>query len=137
MATANFQARLERIEKAQMTAPQAKPQSFRTPGAGGVQAVRAKRLRHRRHPVMEHLVSIAFGVVLGCLAGVAWLGLSLEGAPWGPGSDWFGIAYYPTMASLGAAPLLMVISLCVASSRPGFALFSLGYLTGLAVTLLF
>lgn len=136
MATTNFQARLARIQKAQADAPIEKPKSFREPGMAGVQAAMAPRRRRRRHPVMEHLVSIAFGVVLGCLAAVALIGLSMQGAPWGPGTYWHGIAYYPVMASLVAAPVLMIISLMVAGTRPAFALFSLGYVTGIVVTLL-
>ena len=136
MATANFQARLDRIQRAQEDAPIVKPKSFREPGMAGVQAVMAPRRRKRRHPVMEHLVSIAFGVVLGCLAAVAFIGLFMEGAPWGPGTALHGMAYYPIMASLGVAPILMIVSVFVAANRPAFALFSLGYVTGIVVTLL-
>lgn len=136
MATASFQARIERIEKSQAAAPQAKPQNFRTPGMAGVQAVRAPQRRYRRHPIMDHMVAVAFGIVLGCLVSVAFWGLNMQGMPWGPGGPWHNLVYYPIIGSLGAGPLLMLMSVFVAAKRPAFALFSLGYITGIAVTLL-
>jgi hypothetical protein len=45
------------------------------------------------------------------------------------------MVYYPAMGGLVLAPLLLVVSLIVASKKPGIALFSLGYLTGMIVTL--
>lgn len=135
MATASFHARLARIERAQAQSEQAMVTSFRTPGVSGVKATRAAKRHRRRHPMMEHLMSILFGLVLGCLAAVALLGLSLENSPWGPGTAWHDIAYYPAMAGLGLAPLLIILSLFKASSRPGFALFSLAYLSGIIVPL--
>jgi hypothetical protein len=39
------------------------------------------------------------------------------------------------MGGLGLGPVLMVISLFVAARKPGFALFSLGYLTGLTISI--
>lgn len=135
MATANFHARLERIQKAQeAAAPRAKTASFRTPGVAGVGALRRKKMR-RRHPVTDHLFSIAMGLVLGALLTVGFIGLSQEGAPWGPGTTWNEFVYYPILAGFGLAPLLLAVSLVVASRRPGFALFSLSYLSGIVVPL--
>ncbi|WP_227267936.1 hypothetical protein [Roseobacter weihaiensis] len=135
MATDNFHARLERIQKTQQHAPISKPSSFRTPGVAGIAAAGRVKRRRRRHPVMEHLMSVAFGIVSGGLIAVALIGLSLQGGPWGPGTPWHDIAFYPIMAGLALAPLLMCVSLLVASRRPGFALFSLGYLSGVVIPL--
>lgn len=134
MATANFQARLQRIQAAQEQAPAPKSTSFRSPGVAGVAATRQVK-RRRRNPIKEHLVSTIFGLILGCLVAVALLGLSMESAPWGPGTDLNQLVYYPVMGGLGLAPILMLLSLVVASRKPGFALFSLGYLTGIMVPL--
>ncbi len=137
MATASFQARLERIQNAQAQTGQATATSFRAAGATGVQAATAvKRNRNRsRSQLMEHMKSIVMGLVLGCLIAVALIGLSVENSPWGAGTDWHTLVFYPTMGGLGLAPLLLLVSLFNASSRPGFALFSLGYLTGIVVPL--
>ena len=132
MATANFYARLERIEKAQAEAPRSKPVSFRTPGVAGIGALREKRAR-RRHPITDHLLSIAFGLVLGVLLTVGFIGLSYENSLWGPGTPWHDIAQYPVMAGFALGPLLLFLSLWLASSRPGFALFSLSYVTGIVI----
>jgi hypothetical protein len=102
----------------------------------GVQAVRqAPGRRRRRHPVMDHVMSISFGLVLGCLVAVALIGLSVESSPWGPGTNLHDISYYPIMAALAAAPLLMLLSIFSAASRPGFALFSLAYISGIVTPL--
>lgn len=135
MATDNFHARLERIQKAQEHAPATKLPSFRTPGVAGVAATGRVKRRRRRHPIMEHLMSAAFGLVLGGLIAVALIGLSLESATWGPGTPWHDIAFYPIMGGLALAPVLMFVSLLVAARRPGFALFSLGYLSGVVIPL--
>ncbi|MEM1075803.1 MAG: hypothetical protein AAGI36_15185 [Pseudomonadota bacterium] len=136
MTTANFHARLERIQKAQAQAPAAKTADFRAQGAAGIAASRnIRRIRRQRRPIMDQLVNTSLGVLLGALVAVALIGLSMEGSLWGPGTVWHDIAYYPTLAALGLAPLVMLISLFTASSRPGFALFSLGYLSGIVVPL--
>ncbi|MGD9293260.1 MAG: hypothetical protein PVI41_00130 [Roseobacter sp.] len=135
MATASFHARLERIQNAQAQSGQATVPGFHAPAAAGVQTAQTVKRPRRRSPLLEHIKSIFFGLALGCLVAVALIGLSLENSPWGPGTDWHAVAFYPTMAGLGLAPLLLLISLFNATSRPGFALFSLGYLTGIVVLL--
>lgn len=135
MATASFQARLERIQNAQAQTGQATATSFRAAGATGVQAATAVKRNRNRSQLMEHMKSIVMGLVLGCLIAVALIGLSVENSPWGAGTDWHTLVFYPTMGGLGLAPLLLLVSLFNASSRPGFALFSLGYLTGIVVPL--
>ncbi len=136
MATANFQARIERIQNAQNNAPMTKKASFRTPGIGGVAAVMQTK-RRRRHPVRDHITSIALGLVIGGLLGVLLMGLSMEGAPWGPAGQFHTIAYYATMGGLGLAPLLVFLSVIMATKRPGFALFTLAYVTGIAAPMMF
>ncbi len=66
---------------------------------------------------------------------VGLLGLSMENAPWGVGSAYHDIAYVVTMGGLGLAPVLMLLAMLLATRRPGFALFSLGYLSGVVVPL--
>ena len=134
MATANFHARIERIQKAQAQVASPRIGSIRDPGMAGIAASRSIR-RRRRHPILDHLFSTGIGIMLGCLVAVALDGLASQGSLWGPGSAWHGLVYYPTMGGLGLAPLLMLVSLFVAAKRPGFALFSLGYLTGIVVPL--
>lgn len=136
MSTANFHDRIERIQRAHAQAPVSKPVSFRTKGAAGVAASQSRLKLRRRTTLRDHILSLAFGVVLGALVAVALIGLSMEGTLWGPGTVWHDIAYYPTMAGLGLSPVLMLVSLFTAARRPGFALFSLGYLSGIAVPLM-
>ena len=136
MAPANFQARLERIQKAQAQEAQVAASSFCAPRAAGIQPTKRVKRQRRRLPVMDHLMATLFGLVLGCLVAVALTGLSIENSPWGPGSDWYDWAYYATMAGLGMAPFLIIMALFVASSRPGFALFSLAYLSGIVIPLI-
>lgn len=133
MAKDAFHARLQRIQAAHADLEPIATTSVRELRTGGMTRTRARS--RRKHPAWEHLVSIAFGIVLGCLAAVALAGLTLEASPWGPGTDLNAIIYYPALAGLGLAPVLIILSLFIAGKRPGFALFSLGYLTGMTVSL--
>lgn len=133
MATDNFHARLKRINESHADLEPVSAASIRELRSVGM--VRTRGKSRKRHPVWDHLVSIAFGIVLGCLAAVALIGLTLDGSPWGPGTELQNMVYYPAMGGLGLAPLLLVVSMVVASKKPGIALFSLGYLTGMTVTL--
>lgn len=134
MATANFQARIERIQRAQTNAPVQNSKNFRATGMAGVAAATAVK-RRRRSPLRDHVVSIALGFVLGALVSVISIGLSMENTPWGANSSYHDIAYYATMGGFGLAPLFVLVSIFTASSRPGFALFSLAYISGIAVPL--
>ena len=82
MATANFHARLERIHKAQAQMPEVSRSSIRAPGIAGIAASNRIK-RRRRHPIKDHVLSTAFGIVLGCLVAVALVGLSSQEALWG------------------------------------------------------
>lgn len=135
MATANFQARIKRIQQGQTNLPAQKAQSFRTPGMAGVAAANTVR-RRRRAPLRDHVVSIALGCVLGALMAVMSIGLSMNTTPWGPQSPFHNIASYAITAGLGLAPVLLVLSMMMAAKRPGFALFSLAYVTGIILPLL-
>lgn len=129
MATANFHARIERIQKsqAQMQAQPIPTKPVRTPGVASI-AQSMERPR-KRNAITEHLISLATGALLGGLGAVGQFGLSMEGALWGPGTDWHDMAVYPVLGSLLLAPLLLVLSLFLVNKRPGFALFTLGYLS--------
>ncbi|MEM9576764.1 MAG: hypothetical protein AAF999_07095 [Pseudomonadota bacterium] len=135
MAPANFQARLERIQKAHAEAPQPVQTNIRAPGPAGIAASNRVKRRRRRHPIMEHLVSTSLGIMLGCLVAVALVGLSSSDALWGPGTPLHDYVYYPTMGGLALAPVLMLVAAMTAVRKPGFALFSLGYLSGIVVPL--
>ncbi len=135
MAPANFQERLERIQKAHADAPQSVHANIRAPGIAGIAASARVKSRRRRHPIMEHLVSTSLGIVLGCLVAVALVGLSSEDALWGPGTPLHDFVFYPTMGGLALAPVLMLFAVLTAARKPGFALFSLGYLSGIVIPL--
>ncbi|MGA9252956.1 MAG: hypothetical protein WBV71_10985 [Roseobacter sp.] len=132
MATANFQARIERIQRGQANVPVQNTKNFRTTGMSGVAAATPAK-RRRRSPIRDHLVSIALGIVLGALVSAVSIGLSMENTPWGPNSAYHGLAYYASVGGFGLAPMFVLISLVTAASRPGFALFSLAYISGIAV----
>ncbi len=133
MAPANFQERIERIQKAHQGIPEPRVQSVRAPGMAAVAA--ARRPKRRNNPVREHMNALSMGIVLGTLAAVAQLGHEMEGAPWGPGGEWYAFATLPILGSLALAPILLLMSLIIATRRPGFALFSLGYLSGIIIPL--
>ena len=133
MATANFHARIARIQEAHQNMPAPALKSVRAPGSAGIAASRLKK--RRRHPLREHAASLALGLVLGALAAVLQIGHEIEGSPWGPDGDWYAIATLPILGSLALAPLLILMSLILATRRPGLALFSLGYLSGVVVPL--
>lgn len=136
MATANFHARLERIQKSQnRNAAPLRNVPVRELGSHMPGATPAGMIRRRRHPVIEHLRALCGGALLGSLAAVTNVGLTWEGSPWGPGTELNGIIWWPAMGSLGLAAVLMLASLILASRRPGFALFSLGYLSALMLAL--
>jgi len=130
MATSNFHARLKRIEQSQSTVPQATIAHFRTPGVAGVATAKRRKPRARLL-VPDHLFSIAIGLVMGALLTVAFIGLGQENAPWGPGTWWQGVLFYPIMAGFALAPIFLVAALLLASRKPAFALYALGYITGI------
>lgn len=136
MATTNFHARLERIQRAQAAAPSAKPAHFRTPGMAGIGALKRKKLR-KRHPVTDHFFSIAIGIVLGALITVGFIGLTDPNSPWGVETRWHDILYFPIMAGFALAPVFLIAALILASRRPGFALYALGYVSGIVIPLMF
>ena len=107
--------------------------SVRDPGIAAIAA--SRRPRRRRSPLRDHLVSLALGLMLGALAAVLQIGHQMESAPWGPGTNWHAMAVYPIVGCLALAPLLILVSLFLVNRRPGFALFSLGYLSGVVVPL--
>ncbi len=134
MANEVFHARIERIQRAHAKAAAPSNATFRTPGIAGVAAAQGFK-RRARNPIREHLASIAFGLVLGCLVAVGLIGLSQDGTSWATGTPWHDIVYYVTMAGLALAPVMVLVSMMVAARRPAFALFSLGYLSGVVVPL--
>ncbi|MCV3270986.1 hypothetical protein [Roseobacter sinensis] len=136
MATTGFHARIERINRAhEGLAPAREKAPIRALRSQPVpKAIRRKARRRLR--IFDHLQPIALGSVLGALAAVMLTGLTSENSPWGPGTELNQMMFLPSLGALALAPLLMLASLVVASKRPGFALFSLSYLTGLVVTMM-
>lgn len=134
MATSNFHARLERIEKAQAGVPASKSAHFRTPGIAGVAAIKRGKLR-KRNPLKDHVLSLAIGVVMGALMTVGFIGLSQETSFWGPGTTLNDYVYYPIMAGLALSPVFLIAALIFASRKPGFAIYALGYVTGIVIPL--
>ncbi|WP_300057937.1 hypothetical protein [uncultured Roseobacter sp.] len=136
MATSGFQARIERINRAhQSIAPAREKAPIRALRSQPVpRAIRRKARRRGR--IFDHFQPIALGSVLGALAAVMLAGLTSENSPWGPGTDLNQVMFLPSLGALALAPLLMLLSLFLASKRPGFALFSLSYLTGLVVLMM-
>ena len=133
MATANFHARIARIQKAHQDIPVTTAKSVREPGIAAIAL--SRKSSRRRSPVRDHLVSLSLGLVLGALAAVLQIGHQMESSPWGPESDWHALAFYPILGCLALAPLLLLMSLFLVNRRPGFALFSLGYLSGVVIPL--
>ena len=134
MATANFHARIERIQKAQQQMAQPASKPVREGGVASVAAV--MQPKKRRSAFKDNMLSLVIGIMLGGLAAVMFIGLSMESSPWGPETDLNDAVQYVTLASFGMAPVLMLIAVIVASKRPGFALFSLGYISALVTPLL-
>ncbi|MBW4708759.1 hypothetical protein KX928_13300 [Roseobacter sp. YSTF-M11] len=135
MATANFQARLDRINKShQGLAPAREKLPIRALRSQPIPRA-AKSGGRKRFAIFDHSLAIAFGSVLGCIAAVVLAGLTSENSPWGPGTELNQTMFLPALGGLGLAPLLMLASVFVASKKPGFALFSLSYLSGMIVFL--
>lgn len=136
MTTNNFQSRLDRIQKSHAQAPAPKAVGVRESGVAAIAASQRVPRSRPRHPIMEHLFATGTGGLLGCLIALALIGLSMATSPWGPGTPWYNLVYYPIMGGLALAPLLMLASMMVAARQPGFALFSLGYLSGIVLPLI-
>lgn len=131
MAPANFHERIERIQRAHRDLPQQSVTSVRAPGMAAIAA--SRRSKRRRNPIREHMNSLSLGILLGTCAAVGQIGHEIEGSPWGPGGDWYAFSTLPILASLALAPVLLLMSLMLVNRRPGFALFSLGYLSGVVI----
>ena len=110
------------------------PKSVREGGVASVAAV--MQPKKPRNALKDNLLSLIIGIMLGGLAAVMFIGLSMESSPWGPDTAFHSAVQYATLASFGMAPVLMLVGVIVATKRPGFALFSLGYITALAAPLL-
>lgn len=132
MATANFHSRIKRIEQAQTVGTGPESNTRNGPGKA-VHALAGTVVTRRRHPLADHIMAAALGIFPGCLVAVALIGLSWESAPWGPGSAWYSIVFYPTMLGLALAPVLILFAVCTAVRRPSVALFALGYLSGVLI----
>lgn len=136
MATANFQARIERINRAHKgLAPAREKAPIRALRSQPV-PMKLRKASRRRFAIFDHIQPIAMGSVLGCIAAVMLTGLTSENSPWGPGTELNEMVFLPALGGLALAPILMIASLFLASKKPGFALFSLSYLTGLVIAMM-
>jgi hypothetical protein len=129
MATASFEARLKRIHDAHGDMEIVPQMPLRTRSSPGAMPV--MRRRKRRHPLRAPVLATVAGVLSGGIGAVLLLGITSDTSPWGPGTTLYERAYWPAMAALALAPLLILLSVFQAAARPRFALFSLGYLGGL------
>lgn len=137
MATTNFQARIDRINRAhQGMAPARAKAPIRALKSQPVPMTMQRQPR-KRFAIFDYFQPIAIGSVLGCIAAVLLTGLTSENSPWGPGTELNQMMFLPALGGLALAPVLMLASLFLASKKPGFALFSLSYLTGLVITMMF
>ncbi|WP_298836088.1 hypothetical protein [uncultured Roseobacter sp.] len=136
MANDVFYARLERIQQSQQQAMPTRSVPIRQMSATMPGASPAGMISQRQHPVFAHLKALFIGTVLGVIAAIALIGLSWEGSPWAAGTGYHDYVFWPAMAGLAMGGVLILISLVVASRRPAFALFSLGYLSGLIISLI-
>jgi hypothetical protein len=129
MATASFEARLKRIHDAHGDMEIVPELPVRPRGSAGAPPV--MRRRKRGHTLRALVIAALVGALLGAAGGVLLLGLTSEASPFGPGTPLYDRAYWPAMAALALAPLLILLAVFQAATRPRFALFSLGYLGGL------
>jgi hypothetical protein len=129
MTTASFEARLKRIHDAHGDMEIVPAIPLRTGGSSGTMPV--MRRRKRRHPLRAPFFAALVGLLAGAAGALLLLGLTSDTSPWGPGTEGYERAYWPAMAALALAPLLTLVSVFQAATRPRFALFSLGYLIGL------
>lgn len=135
MATTNFETRIARINQAHKgLAPMRAKAPIRSLQSQPV-AMTLQRRSSKRFAIFDHFQPMAIGSVLGCIAAVLLSGLTSENALWGPGTALNEMLFLPALGGLALAPILMIASLFLASRKPGFALFSLSYLTGLVVTM--
>ena len=137
MANDVFYARLERIQQSQQQmAPVRRAVPVRELSTTMPGATPVGMAGQLPSPVFAHLKALFFGVVLGVIAAIALIGLSWEGSPWTVGTEYHDYVFWPAMGGLALGGVLILVSMMVAASRPGFALFSLGYLSGLIVSLI-
>ncbi|WP_300029816.1 hypothetical protein [uncultured Roseobacter sp.] len=136
MANDIFYARLERIRQSQQLATPTRAVPIRELSSTMPGATPAGMANQQRHPAFAHLRALFFGTVLGIVAAVALIGLSWEGSPWTAGTEYYNYVFWPAMGGLAMGGILILASMMVAARKPGFALFSLGYLSGLIVCLM-
>ncbi|MEM6887831.1 MAG: hypothetical protein AAF636_06785 [Pseudomonadota bacterium] len=134
MSKSSFEERLQRIHAANGNMEMVMDLPVRSRAEGGGPTV--MRRRRRRNPLRVHFMNLLTGMMAGGIGAVLLLGLTLDSSPWGPGTDLNELIYWPAMGALAAAPLLILAAILKASARPGFAIFALGYLTGLMVPVL-
>lgn len=129
----NFHARIDRITRShEGLAPARENAPIRALRSQPV-PMASQRASRRRIALLDHMQPVAIGSVLGVIAAVMLTGLTSDNSPWGPGTDLNETMFLPALGGLALAPVLMLAALFLARRKPGFALFSLGYLTGLAL----
>ena len=131
MAATTFQERLARIEKRQKPTPEFNPVRF----AGTQKSAKKKYMRSRRG-AGQNLVSMATGGLLGILMGVLIQGAVLPGSPWGPGTEYAEILGLAGLGGLLIALPMVLLSVYLRQSRPGFFFFSVAYAVGVIATVL-
>lgn len=139
MATANFQARIERIQKAQaQSAPkQRKRKPMRQhPAIVDHAAQHTLELGRRSKPMAKLFLPMSVGASLGVVGGLALLGATSDGWFWGPGTPLNPFVLPIGLGGLALAALLMFAALIKGGEKPGLSFLALSYLSGFMLMLL-
>ncbi len=139
MATANFHARIERIQRAQAHAEMPKRSRrapMRAPQTADITQNHTVNLGKGAKPVARLLLPMSVGASLGVVGGLALLGATTEGWMWGPGTSMNSVMLPASLGAMALAPLLMFAALVKGGAKPGLSLLALSYLSGFMLMLL-
>jgi hypothetical protein len=121
MATAEFHARIQRINK--------KPIQ-RIPVAAKAATLKSKAPHKRTadgSAIGEHIVSSSVGIGIGLLIAIVNLGAVRDDSPWGPGTEISEIVSLVGSVGVLATVPMIVLGLFLRKSKPDFFFFSMAY----------
>lgn len=139
MATANFHARIERIQRAQAKAvPKRRKRGpiRQQPLMAEHAAQHTLELGKRSKPMARLLLPMSVGASMGVVGGLALLGATTEGWMWGPGTPLNPFVLPVGIGGLALAALLMFAALIKGGDKPGLSFLALSYLSGFMLMLL-
>lgn len=132
MTATTFEERLARIEK---RLPE--PQEFTPIRFAATQGKhRPKAAMRRPRGVGRNLASMATGTLSGILIGVLIQGAVLPGSPWGPGTAYGELVGMAGMAGFLLSLPMVLMSVYLRRTRPGFFFFSVAYAVAAIATAL-